>query len=265
MTHCGLLMNKLGHESSRRLAVTIVPPAKIFKENLMRPMLVTVFFIALVGSPAFAQQLRERTISVRGTGKVLVVPDHLVLTIQVTVPMAESATEALSRNSKLTADAIAVLKRFNVAESDIQTTSVSLSPVYDYDKRVSPPPIIGYSAQNVLQFMIRKMSDAGRIMDELARVGGTMFGPLRYESAKRKELEREALKKAIDDAKAKTVLLAQQLGVSVGNIVSIREEALPEAPVRPMMVTEARSTADVPIMPGEIEITANVEIVFEIK
>lgn len=119
--------------------------------------------------------------------------------------------------------------------------------------------------QNVLQFMIRKMSDAGRIMDELARVGGTMFGPLRYESTKRKELEREALKKAIEDAKAKTVLLAQQLGVSVGNVVSIREEAFPETPVRSTMAMEASSTADVPIMPGEIEITANVEIVFETK
>lgn len=76
MTHCGLLINRWSHEFSQRVAVKLVPPAKIFKENLMRQMLVTIFFIALVGSYAFAQQLRERTISVRGTGKVRVVPDH---------------------------------------------------------------------------------------------------------------------------------------------------------------------------------------------
>ncbi len=232
----------------------------------MKQILVAMFFVALVGSIASAQQPRERTISVRGTGKVRVVPDHLVLAIQVNVPRAESAAEALSRNSKLTADVIAVLKRFNVADADIQTTRVALSPVYDYDKRVSPPPIIGYSVQNELRVMIRKMDDAGRIIDQAARAGATGFGRLQYESSRRTELEREALKKAADDARTKADLLARQLGATLGRVLTISESTAPAPPSIVPMAMEARAASiDVPVMPGEIEITATVDVVFELK
>jgi uncharacterized protein YggE len=232
-----------------------------------RRLAVVTTLMLIVASMAHAQQQpRERTISVRGTGKVRVVPDHLRLTIQVNVPRAENAVDALSRNNRLTSAVIAVLKSFKIADADVQTTRVTVNPVYDYDKRISPPPIVGYSAQNEILVTIRNMDDAGRILDQTVKSGATGFGPLAYESSKRAELEREALKRAADDARERAQLLAKQLGATVGNVVFIGETGLGVPDPRPkMMGMEARASADVPVMPGEMEITAYVEVLFELK
>lgn len=227
--------------------------------------LVLTIFVAFNVSAQQQEKKPARTIDVRGTGKVKVVPDQLRLTIQVNVPRAETATEALSRNSQLTAQVIAMLKRYGIADADIQTTRVSINPVYDYDKRISPPPIVGYSAQNEVLVVLRKMEDAGKILDQAVKNGATGFGHLQYESSQRSELEREALKKAADDARVKAELLAKQLGATIGKVVTIAESGVSAPPVMPLAMEARAVAADVPVMPGEIEITATVEVVFEIK
>lgn len=232
-------------------------------------MLQVVFLLMLGVVLALGQQAEkehQRTIRVNGVGKVRVVPDQLRLSIQVNVPRAESAVEALSLNSQRSAQLIALLKRFGIAERDIQTTRVSVNPVYDYDKRISPPPIVGYTAQNEVLVVMKKMEDAGKILDQAVKNGATGFGPLQYESSNRTELEREALKKAADDARTKADLLARQVGATLGRVLTISESAVSTSPPIVPMAMEARAASvDVPVMAGEIEITATVEMIFELK
>jgi hypothetical protein len=223
-----------------------------------------IFLLAVV---AVGQQEKEpaRSIRVHGTGKIKVVPDQLRLTIQVNVPRTETAVEALSRNNQLTAQVMAMLKRFGIGETDLQTTRVSVNPVYDYSKQNSPPAIVGYSAQNDVVVVIRKMDDAGKILDQAVKNGATGFGPLQYDSSKRPDLEREAYKSAADDARIKAELLAKQLGASLGRVMTISELGVSSpSPVVPMMQMRM-AAAEVPVSPGEMEIQANVEVVFELK
>ncbi|MCI0708127.1 MAG: SIMPL domain-containing protein [Ignavibacteriae bacterium] len=220
---------------------------------------------------AFAQQDKEqqRTIRVSGIGKVQVVPDQLHMSIQVNVPRAETAVDALSQNNKLAAQVIAMLKRFGIEDKDIQTARVSVNPVYDYSKQNHPPKIVGYSAQNDVHIVIKKMDDAGKILDQAVQNGATGFGPMSYDTSKRTELERDALCRAADDARVKAELLAKQLGTSLGRVMDISESSISSPPpVRPMFKTFAGAvseSADVPVMSGEVEITANVQVVFELK
>ncbi len=237
---------------------------KILKKTSLALSLFFILALTAVGQ----QQEKElaRTIRVRGTGKVKVVPDQLRLTIQINVPRAETAVEALSRNSQLTSQVIGMLKRFGMAETDMQTTRVSINPVYDYDKRTSPPPIVGYSAHNEVLVFVRKMDDAGKILDQAIKNGATGFGSLQYESSQRTDLEREALKKAADDARTKAEVLAKQLGAIVGKVITIAESGVSTPPpVMPMAMEARAAMAEVPVLPGEIEITATVEVVFELK
>lgn len=234
----------------------------LYHHSAMSVVLVALLSFLVVGQ----EKEPARTIRVQGTGKVKVVPDQLHLAIQINIPRAETAAEALSRNNQLTSQLIAMIKRFGIAEGDLQTTRVSVNPVYDYDKRISPPPIVGYSAQNEVTVVVRKIEDAGKIMDQAVKNGATGFGQLQYESSKRTELEREALKKAADDARAKAEVLAKQLGASIGRAMSIVESGIsPPAPVIPLTMQERTASADVPLMPGEMEIQASVEVVFEMK
>ncbi len=233
----------------------------LYHHSAMSVVLVALLSFSVVGQ----EKEPARTIRVQGTGKVKVIPDQLHLAIQINIPRAETAAEALSRNSQLTSQVIAMVKRFGIVEGDLQTTRVSVNPVYDYDKRISPPPIVGYSAQNEVTVVVRKIEDAGKIMDQAVKNGATGFGQLQYESSRRTELEREALKKAADDARAKAEVLAKQLGAALGRVISVAEAGVSSPPPFMPMAMEARAAANVPVMPGEMEITAAVEVVFELK
>ena len=57
---------------------------------------------------------------------------------------------------------------------------------------------------------------------------------------------------------------AAAAGVELGEILSIEEASLVHRPPRPMMRAEAMA-ADVPIAPGQTELSASVTVVFAIK
>ncbi|HEY4613180.1 MAG TPA: SIMPL domain-containing protein [Bacteroidota bacterium] len=237
---------------------------RLFKK-IMFVLFLSLTFSALVFSQ---QQEKEppRSIRVNGVGKVRVVPDQLHISLKVNVPRAETAVEALSQNSQFAAQVIRMLRRFDIAETDIQTTRVSVNPVYDYSKKTSPPTIVGYSAQNEVHVAVKKMDDAGKILDQAVKNGATGFGPIQYESSKRTDLEREALARAADDARVKATLLAKQLGAMLGRVMTISESGVSyPSPMMQMRMESKAAGADVPVMPGEMEISASVEVVFELK
>ncbi|HEX9828602.1 MAG TPA: SIMPL domain-containing protein, partial [Bacteroidota bacterium] len=113
---------------------------------------------------------------------------------------------------------------------------------------------------------IKKMDDAGKILDQAVKNGATGFGPLQYESSKRRELEYEALARAAEDARVKAELLARQLGATLGRVMTVSESGVNyPSPIVPMRMKSEMSSMDVPVMAGEMEISASVEIVFELK
>jgi uncharacterized protein YggE len=154
-----------------------------------------------------------------------------------------------------------------VNQKDIQTSRVGVSPIYDYEKRIQPPPIVGYTATNEFSVVFKQelMKRVGEFLDKAVTAGAANFGTLQYESSTRKEHEREALVKAAADAKARAQALAGELGVSVGRVISVSEVGV--AQPGPIVQTYARSDAqavEAPMMAGQIDIEAGVDAVFEV-
>src|SRR5215203_5258046 len=98
----------------------------------------------VVGAPATAA---EHTITVSGSGKVTIVPDVARITLGVSVgkPTVKAVREA---GAKAMNDVIAAIKALGIAESDIQTTNLSLSPQYGTG---SAPRIVGYQISEQIQ------------------------------------------------------------------------------------------------------------------
>jgi len=209
---------------------------------------------------------RPKTVTVRGTGTVAVTPDQVRMSIQVTV-RGESASAAMTSASMKTKEVLEILDSFGVKAKDIQTTRVGVSPIYDYEKRPQPPPIIGYSVSNdfVVIFKDASMNRVGEFMDRAVQAGASNFGSLAYESSKQRELERDALARAADDARARAEGLARELGAEVGRVLSVSESGMtPPGPiVHDYMRAEAAVAA--PVMTGEISIVSKVDVVFELK
>lgn len=233
----------------------------------MKYLLVLLIF----ASTMFAQQDKSatppsRTVAVQGVGKVMTSPDQVRIGVQVNT-RAESASEAMAQANKKTADVLAILKNYGVDPKDIQTSRVTVSAILDYQRNIQPPPIVGYTGINEFSVLFKGklMDNVGQFLDKAVAVGVSNFGGLVYESSKQRELERDALKKAADDAQARAEVLAKQLGAALGKVMTVSESVSYPAPVMRGGVMDMTSTASAPVMTGELAITAQVSVTFELK
>lgn len=207
-----------------------------------------------------------RTLVVSGLGEAMGTPDMAILSIGVD-SQAPTAAAALKNNGVKMNATIAKLKARGVADKDMQTQNLSVSPLYQYDNNGAAPKITGYQASNSLSVKLRNLETAGGVIDDAVADGANNLGGLAFTFSDPKPLTDRARIAAVEDAKAKAELLAKAAGVGIGAVLQI-QDGYAAAPVPgPMfdmraMAAEAKST---PISAGEATISANVTIIYEIR
>ena len=219
-----------------------------------------------VAQQAETKDAQPRTVTVRGMGTLTTTPDQVRLGVQVHT-RGESAADAMAAANAKTRAVLAILKAEGVDGKDIQTSRSTVSPVLDYQRNIQPPPIIGYTGINEFSVVFKGtlMEKVGAFMDKAIAAGATGFGGLQYEASTQRSLEREALKKAATDARARAEVLATELEASLGKVIKVTELSTGAAPLaRGVMMAETTGTG-APIMTGELTVTAQVEVMFELK
>lgn len=219
------------------------------------------------------------TISVSGETEVVAVPDVATFTFSVT-ETAETVDAAQSQASRDANAALAVLKKMDVEEEDIKTTSYNVHPKYEWlpqedclDKRHCPNErvLIGYEVSQTVRVKVRETENAGKILAGIGNKGVDSVSGLNFEVDDMEELREDARAQAIRDAKAKAKKLSRELGVSLGKIVSYTDggnDYYPEPMYgRAMMMDVAVSEkAIAPQLPvGEETSTVRVNITYELK
>ncbi|NWG70186.1 MAG: SIMPL domain-containing protein [Parvularculaceae bacterium] len=220
--------------------------------------------VAMADAPGAAA---SRTIVVNGLGEAAGAPDMAVLSVGVDA-QAPTAAQALKENSAKMNATIAKLKARGVADKDMQTQNLSISPLYKYDAPGSAPPrIIGYQATNTLSVKLRDLAAAGSVIDDAVAKGANNLGGIAFTFADPRPLMDKARTAAVEDARRKAELLAKAAGVGLGPVLQITDGyAAAPAPV-PMLRMEAAAAdaKSTPIAAGESTISATVTIVYEIR
>jgi len=221
--------------------------------------------LAGVGRPDAARGLEpaqaeaDQTLVVNGAGAVTTVPDRAEISFGV-VSEGTSARAALSANSAEARRVIDALKASGVADRDIQTQQVSLSPRYAGEGE----RIVGYTAQNTVVATLRDLDRAGAAIDAAVAAGANqVFGPSLIR-ADRTEIYRNALRAAVADARGKAQVLATASGVTLGGVVNVVESGAAPPPV-PVAEGATRQDAPTPIEPGTQTLEANVTVTFAIS
>ena len=224
------------------------------------------FVTVAIAQPTETKKSKPRTVEVRGLGTVMTKPDQLRLSIQVNT-RGESASGAMREASRRTREIFAILESYGIETKDIQTSRVTVTAILDYEKRIQPRPIVGYNGSNNFSVLFKGklMEKVGDFLDGAVAAGASSFSGLMYESSQRRELERDALKKAATDAQKRAEVLAEELGASVGRALSVSEavSGVPVPVTRDLARLEGATAA--PIMTGELTIRASVDVVFELK
>jgi uncharacterized protein len=224
-----------------------------------------VLLLALA-SPVVAQTggLPPTLLTVSASADVARAPDQLRLTAGV-LTNAATAADAMAANAARMNAVLAALKAAGMADRDVQTTGLSLNPQYRYVQNQSPV-LTGYQARNSISLRTLKLADAGKLIDGAIKAGANEVQGPEFALANPDAALDEARTIAVAKARARAELYAKAAGLKVKRIASISEVgAAPEPGPRPMLRSAmADSGAAPPVQPGELTLTAQVTIMFEL-
>ena len=216
----------------------------------------------LLSSPA------DRTIHVTGSGSVVGEPDIATLNLGVSAEKA-SVEDAREAAASAMTSVIESLKANDVAEKDIQTENFSIYPQYDYtdNGRV----LRGYRVNNTVSAKVRELEGLSDIIDDAAAAGGdiVVVNSIQFMIEDSTALQTQARALAVKNAEAKAQTLAEASRVTLGKPVTITETTHGESP--PIAFAESAALADdsarsaTPVQAGELTVTVNVTIVYEIN
>ncbi|PTQ12780.1 hypothetical protein CLG96_01115 [Sphingomonas oleivorans] len=198
-------------------------------------------------------------------GEVTRVPDVAVISAGV-VTQAPTASAAMAENASRMAATIAALRKAGVADRDIRTASINLSPQYRYGEN-RPPILTGYQASNQVNVRFRDVRKSGAILDALVAAGANQINGPELVVDKPEAALDEARAAAVAKARARAELYAKAAGLSVRRIIAISEQGAVMPPPRPMpMAAKARmEAADTAIEPGEQTLSVSVMVTFELQ
>lgn len=219
--------------------------------------------------PAAAQELRPvmldgTVLEVSAEGASTRVPDVAVIQAGV-ITQAPTAQAAMAQNSQRMAAVLAALRGAGIAERDLQTSSISLSPQYRYENN-QPPILTGYQASNQVSVRFRDISKSGAILDTLVKQGANNIAGPNLTVDKPEAALDEARTDAIRKARARATLYAEAAGLRVDRILAISESGAMPQPV-PVMAFRAdkMAAANTEVVAGEQQLNVTVSVRFLLK
>ena len=225
--------------------------------------------LLLTPALATAQQaaVREEPLVVTsGEGIVQAVPDRAWITITAE-SRGSNPREAQRRNAELMTPVQEKLRAAGVPADAIRTVGYDLQQEWDYvkDRRVSR----GFVARNTIDVRVDAIDRVGELLEIAVGTGATSVGGIRFDLKDRAKLEREALRLAVSDARAKADAAAAGAGRSVDRILRIEEHGV-QSPIplpRLMMREVAQMAASdaPPISAGQMELRAQVTVTAVLK
>ena len=203
------------------------------------------------------------TVTASGAGTTQAVPDTAEMSFGVTT-ISANAKSALDEAAKSAEQIAAALKKQGIADEDIQTQDVSVYPqtVDQGGKQV----ITGYQASLSVRVKVRDIAKLGEIISAANAAGANDISGPTFTIDDPAPARAKAIDEAVADAQKSAEAMAKAAGKSVGGVLSMSSSDVGLVP-GPMYSTSdmAGAAKDVPIEPGQLDITANVVVVFELK
>ncbi len=239
---------------------------------MMRTLLpATLAALTLSVVPALAQDARPAfapldgtILDISATGTTTRTPDLASIEAGV-VTTAPTAAAAMSQNAERMRAVLAALRKAGVAERDIQTSAIALSPQYRYVQNEAPV-VTGYQASNQVTIRFRDVAKSGPVLDLLVQQGANNISGPTLTIDKPEAAMDEARRDAVTKAKARAALYAEAAGLHIDRILSISEGDAAPLPPRPIVMRRmVADKAESEVVPGEQQVNATITVRFLLK
>lgn len=212
-------------------------------------------------------------LSLRGEASLFKPADELNLSLGV-VTQSETAAAAIQENNQKMTQVIASLDKSGLSKKEYQTGQFSIDPVWSRQPKDSSDPnwspsIVGYKVTNSLKIRTEQLEKAGQIIDAASKSGANSVDRIGFNIRNMKAYREEAIQAAAANAIAQAQSIAQATQQKLVRIIDISLDS--PHPVQefgrasPMMFAKSSVNSDeIAINPGDVEITANISLVYEI-
>lgn len=218
---------------------------------------------AVTGRIGEGAEAQPRTLSVAGSGKVFLAPDIATITIGVRTENA-NVGRAVQDNNVQAEEIARALREMGVDEKDIQTSNFNVYANQQFDERGNPISTT-YVVENTVFVTVRELSNLGELLEKAVEAGANQVYGIQFDVENKEEALSQARKTAVENARAKAEELAAAAGVTLGDIRMISEAGSVPIPVFEGKGGFGGGAADVPISPGQLSLTVEVSVVFELK
>jgi hypothetical protein len=208
----------------------------------------------------------QRSVTVAGSGFAEVVPDAVQFSFTVSVLDADGS-KALEMVASTMKGLRKVLKDAGIKDVDVRTENVSSGAEYTYNG--TGQTLSGYRAVQSTTVMVRDTELAGKVLGELAQVGGNslQIGAAQPVVSEPTAGTDDARRAAVKDAREKAELYAEELGFELGDVLQVSEPSPGGGPVmfESRMAPSVSSDQAPSIDPGSQKVQVNVEVRWSLR
>jgi uncharacterized protein YggE len=226
-------------------------------------VLIATFFIG-----CDREMKTQSTISVLGTGTVLVQPDMIQMMITLS-NVAQTTKEAQEEVSRMVRQALGILKEADIEDRNISTASLTFRSEYEYTTRRI---LIGQRAEQVIAFSIEDIGNndekVSGIIDRLIQINGIELNQVNFSVKNNAEHFAKSRELAFQKAVEKANQYAELANLKIIKVLSITDESSPQFSPAPRLSNvmydsaEASASGSTALPSGELEITTRISVVF---
>ena len=156
------------------------------------------------------------SVKVSGEGKLRVMPDQVILTIDVSF-VQPGMGDAVRLSQQTVDSVIEILAKFGNKQNDIKTSSISANKEYNYDRGRNV--FVGYKAEQSIDFLLHDISKFTELTGKLLSTKINSISQVQFGHSKADSLLREADLLAYDDALKSANKLCERANVKLGKVM----------------------------------------------
>ena len=235
---------------------------KLIVFTIMSALILT---LSACGASSSGNTVATRTISVSGSGTVYLTPDIAYINIGVHTENADVGT-AVDQSNKLSNAIISKIKDLGVADEDIQTANFSVYNSQQYDPVTGKQTGILYMVDNNVVVTLRDLSKMSSLLDGSIAAGANNINSVSFDIGDKSEAIQQARLLAVEKAHALAQELTDGAGVTLGDVQTLSYYDYSPSPFYGSGgVKMDSSSSTTPINPGQMQLSVDVSITYEIK
>lgn len=226
---------------------------------------VAALLLIFVSAVGLADDHAAGTISVTGFASVETPPDRATLSLSIDARESTVAA-AQAKAAEVTARVLELAEEMDIPENRVDTMSAIVRPEYRWNRDDGTQELVGFVAQRQMRLELHDLDKVGAVIERAVAAGVNQVSPPRLTSSRSRDAYRDALAKAVDDARQNAERLADSLGLRLGAAIEVNAGTAFRPQPPPMGRAEAMTVSDAApqtYSAGDLTVSANVSVVFE--